>query len=114
MVSVRAALHQATRNMAEEMERVLYVSQDRACVFVVCMHVHVAMDAASSGVSSCAERGGRIGKRNVSRQRTGRVWRPCASGSDASAHQSVRNASHSCPTCTCTASHLQSGRERRV
>lgn len=71
-------------------------------------------NASSSGVSSCAGQGGRIGRRRVSRRRTGRAWRPCASDSDASARRNGRNASRSCPTYTCTASHLQEQRKHRV
>lgn len=64
-------------------------------------------NVASSDVSSCAAPGGRIGRRSGSRRRTGRVWHPCVSGSGASARPNGRNASRSCPTYTCTASHLQ-------
>ena len=79
------------------------------CVFLVA----ASENAASSGVSSCAGPGGRIGRRSASRRRTGRVWRPCASGSDVSARPNGRSASRSCPTCTCTASHLQEEGEKR-
>lgn len=79
------------------------------CLCVCVCDVSVCADAASSGVFSCAGRGGRIGKRSASRRRTGRVWRPCASGNDASARPNERSANRSCPTCTCMASHLEDG-----
>lgn len=83
----------------------------RVCVYAcVCVCVYVA---ASFGVSSCAGPGGRIGKRPWSRPHTGRVWRPCASGSDASARRNVRSASRSCPMCTCMASHLHGDKRKK-
>lgn len=70
----------------------------------------VCARAASSGVSSCAGPGGPIGKRSGSTRRTGRAWLLCASGNDASVHPNGQSASHSFPTCTCRASHLEEGR----
>ncbi len=111
VVSVKSlqALHQAACSDVVVGDRV-----SALCVSRQCLCIHSACEnAASSGVSSCAGRGGRIWKRSVSRRRTGRVWHLCASGSDASAHPNERNASHSSPMCTCTASHLQDGRKER-
>lgn len=73
-------------------------------IVLVCLQCWCA-NVASSGASSCAGRGGRTGRRSASRRRTGRVWRPCVSGNGASARPNGRNASRSCPTYTCTASH---------
>jgi len=83
------------------------------CVTIVLEQYNFSMCAnvASSDVSSCAGRGGRIVRRSGSRRHTGRVWRPCVSGSDASAHPNERSASRSCPTYTGTASHLQGGEQ---
>lgn len=88
----------------------LHARYDRACTAVP-PHALCANAAASSDVSSCAGPGGRSGRRSGSRRRTGRVWRPCVSGSDESARRNERSASRSCPTCTCRASHLQDGEE---
>lgn len=45
-----------------------------SCVFLVCLFMFVCVQmGTSSGVSSCAGRGGRISKRSVSTRRTGRV-----------------------------------------
>lgn len=109
VVPVRVALYQAACSNV-----VVGDGVSALCVSGQCHSVcGVFPNAASSGVFSCAGPSGQIGKRSASRRRTGRAWRPCASGSGASAHLNERNASRSCPTCICTASHLQDREEKK-